>query len=304
MKNFENHVPVMLNEVLQYLKPQKHELYADCTFGAGGYTEAILKQENCSVIGLDRDESVKKFADKIKENYKERFEFYNVKFSEIENILNGRKLDGIVLDIGVSSMQIDNADRGFSFQKDSKLDMRMGNNTLSAYDIVNNTNEQELANIIYNYGDEVKSRHIAKKIIEKRKQKPIETTFELADIVRYFYPKREGKIDPATKTFQAIRIAVNDELSELKKILELSKKILNTNGRLVVVSFHSLEDEIVKDFIKKETGKGIKKDKYSSKNENVFNFKLLTKRVIAPTEEEVRENVRARSAKLRALQKC
>ncbi|HSQ98274.1 MAG TPA: 16S rRNA (cytosine(1402)-N(4))-methyltransferase RsmH [Rickettsiales bacterium] len=303
MKNFENHIPVMLKEVLQYLNPKSNELYADCTFGAGGYTEAILKQANCSVIGLDRDSSVQEFANKIKKDFQNRFEFYNVKFSDIENILNGRKLDGMVLDIGVSSMQIDNADRGFSFQKDSKLDMRMGNNSLSAYDIVNNSNEQELANIIYNYGDEVKSRHIAKKIIEKRKEKPIETTFELADIVRYFYPKREGKIDPATKTFQAIRIAVNDELSELKKILELSKKILNKNGRLVVVSFHSLEDEIVKGFVKKETNKGIKKDKYS-KDKNTYNFNLLTKKVVVPTEEEVRKNVRARSAKLRALQKC
>lgn len=303
MKNNENHTPVLLNEVLQYLKPSDNELYVDCTFGAGGYTEAILEKAKCNVIGLDRDSTVRKFADRIKQNFKDGFEFHNIKYSDIETILNGRKLDGIVLDIGVSSMQIDNVDRGFSFQKNSKLDMRMGNNELSAYEIVNNSSEEDLANIIYNYGDEVKSRHIAKKIVERRKEKPIETTFELADIVRYFYPKREGKIDPATKTFQAIRIAVNGELDELKKILELSKKLLKNNGRLVVVSFHSLEDKIVKDFVKKETNKGIKKDKYS-KNKNIVDFKLLTKRVVVPTEKEIEENIRARSAKLRALKKC
>lgn len=303
MKNNENHTPVLLNEVLQYLKPSDNELYVDCTFGAGGYAEAILEKAKCNVIGLDRDSTVQKFADRLKQNFKNRFEFHNIKYSDIETILNGKKLDGIVLDIGVSSMQIDNADRGFSFQKNSKLDMRMGNNELSAYEIVNNSSEQDLANIIYNYGDEVKSRHIARKIVEKRKEKPIETTFELADIVRYFYPKREGKIDPATKTFQAIRIAVNGELEELKKILELSKKLLKKNGRLVVVSFHSLEDKIVKDFVKKETDKGIKKDKYS-KDKNIVDFELLTKRAVVPTEEEIEENIRARSAKLRALKKC
>jgi 16S rRNA (cytosine1402-N4)-methyltransferase len=303
MKNCENHTPVMLNEVLQYLKPNNEELYVDCTFGAGGYTRGILEIANCSVIGLDRDPLVQKFADEIKQNFDNRFEFHNIKYSDIETILNGRKVDGIVLDIGVSSMQIDNADRGFSFQKDSRLDMRMGNNNLSAYEIVNNTDERELADIIYNYGDEVKSRHIAKMIVEKRKEKPIETTFELADIIRYFYPKRKGKIDPATKTFQAIRIAVNGELDELKAILELSKKLLNEDGRLIVVSFHSLEDKIVKDFIKTETDKGLKKDKYS-KNKNIVDFELLTKKAVVPAEKEVEANVRARSAKLRALKKC
>ncbi|MDD2840431.1 MAG: 16S rRNA (cytosine(1402)-N(4))-methyltransferase RsmH [Rickettsiales bacterium] len=303
MKNSENHTPVLLKEVLQYLNPCDKELYVDCTFGAGGYTKAILEKADCNVIGLDRDSTVKKFTDTIKQTFQDRFEFHNIKYSDIETILDGRKLDGIVLDIGVSSMQIDDADRGFSFQKNSRLDMRMGNNQISAYEIINNTNEQDLANIIYNYGDEVKSRHIARKIVEKRKEKPIETTFELAEIVRYFYPKREGKIDPATKTFQAIRIAVNGELDELEKILELSKKLLKTNGRLVVVSFHSLEDKIVKDFVKRETNKGVKKDKYS-KDKNIVDFELLTKRAVVPTEEEVKKNIRARSAKLRALKKC
>ena len=268
MKSYENHVPVMLNEVLKFMNPMDNEVYVDCTFGAGGYTEGILEKANCNVIGLDRDPSVKQFADIIKKKFNDRFDFYNIKFSDIESILNGNKVDGIVLDIGVSSMQIDNPERGFSFQKNSRLDMRMGNNQISAYEIVNNTPEKELA-----------------------------------DIVRFFYPVRKTKIDPATKTFQAIRIAVNGELDELKKILELSKTILKPNGRLVVVSFHSLEDKIVKDFIKKETSKGLKKDKYS-KEENKADFELLTNKAITPTEEEIKNNVRARSAKLRAIKKC
>lgn len=303
MKNLEYHVPVMLKEVMEYLKPSDNKIYVDCTFGAGGYAREILDKSNCKLIGLDRDETVKVFADDVKTQFGDRFEFYNIKYSDIENILNGRKVDGLVLDVGVSSMQIDNADRGFSFQKNSKLDMRMGENSISAYDIVNNYTEEEIANIIYNYGDEVKSRHIAKKIVETRKIKPIETTFELADIVRSFYLGKRGKIDPATKTFQAIRIAVNDELNELKKILSISKNILNKDGRLVVVSFHSLEDKIVKDFIKEETNKGKKNDKYSNiKLES--DFELLTNKAVVPSEEEVEKNIRSRSAKLRALKKC
>lgn len=303
MKNLEYHIPVMLKEVLEYIDPKDNEVFIDCTFGAGGYAREILKKSNCKLIGIDRDESVKCFAEDLKKKFGNRFEFYNEKYSNIEKILHGKKVDGIVLDVGVSSMQIDNANRGFSFQKNSKLDMRMGNNSVSAYDIVNNFSEEELSNIIYYYGDEVKSRHIAKKIAELRKIKPIETTFELANIVRSFYFGKKGKIDPATKTFQAIRIAVNDELNELKKILNISKHILNKNGRLVIVCFHSLEDKIVKDFIKIETNKGKKIDKYSN-NKVDADFELLTKKAVIPSEGEVDENIRSRSAKLRALRKC
>ena len=303
MNNLDYHIPVMLNEVLEYLNPKDDEIFVDCTFGAGGYARKILEKANCKLIGIDRDESVKIFADDVKTKFSDRFEFYNDKYSNIEKILDNRKVDGIVLDVGVSSMQVDNCDRGFSFQKNSRLDMRMGNNSISAYEIINNTPEEELANIIYNYGDEVKSRHIAKKIVELRKIKPIETTFELANIVRSFYTGKKGKIDPATKTFQAIRIAVNDELNELRKILEISKKVLNKDGRLVVVCFHSLEDKIVKDFVKQETNKGKKNDKYS-KNIIKADFELLTKKAITPNNREVQNNIRSRSAKLRALKKC
>ena len=303
MNNLDYHIPVMLNEVLEYLNPKDDEIFVDCTFGAGGYARKILEKANCKLIGIDRDESVKIFANDVKTKFGDRFEFYNDKYSNIEKILDNRKVDGIVLDVGVSSMQVDNCDRGFSFQKNSRLDMRMGNNSISAYEIINNTPEEELANIIYNYGDEVKSRHIAKKIVELRKIKPIETTFELADIVRSFYTGKKGKIDPATKTFQAIRIAVNDELNELRKILEISKKVLNKNSRMVDVYFNSWEDKIVKDFVKQETNKGKKNDKYS-KNIIKADFELLTKKAITPNDREVQNNIRSRSAKLRALKKC
>jgi len=303
MNNLQNHIPVMLKEVLDYLEPRDSEEFADCTFGAGGYTRAILEAANCRVIAMDRDSSVQNLADDVRAEFGERFEFYNRKFSDLEDVLHGRQIDGMVLDIGVSSMQLDNAERGFSFQKNSRLDMRMGNNSFSAYDVVNNTAEEELANIIYNYGDEVKSRQIAKKIVEQRQTKPIETTYELADIVRYFYGSKTGRIDPATKTFQAIRIAVNDELNELKKLLELSKNVLKKGGRLVAVSFHSLEDRIVKDFIKLETNKGVKNDKYSESRRDT-SFELLTNRAVRPGMAEIQNNVRARSAKLRALKRC
>ncbi|MDR2526503.1 MAG: 16S rRNA (cytosine(1402)-N(4))-methyltransferase RsmH [Rickettsiales bacterium] len=286
-----SHNPVLLNEVLHFLEPQDDKIYLDCTFGAGGYTNAILNSAKCEVIGIDRDVTTKKFADEIKND---RFTYFNMKFSEIDKL--NKSFDGIALDIGVSSMQVDNAERGFSFKKEAKLDMRMGQNILSAHDIVNITGESNLSDILYRYGDEVRARKIAKEIVKNR---PINTTFELVNIVKKFYPIK-NKIDPSTKTFQAIRIAVNDELNELKKVLELSKILLNPHGRLVVVSFHSLEDKIVKDFMNSLVDK-TKNDKYKVKEEK---FKLLTKKPIVPSKEEIDNNIRSRSAKLRAIEKC
>jgi 16S rRNA (cytosine1402-N4)-methyltransferase len=287
-----SHKSVLLSEVLHYLKPQDNETYLDCTFGAGGYTKAILQAAKCHVIGIDRDITTKQFADEINTD---RFKYYNMKFSEIDKLM--ATFDGIVMDIGVSSMQIDSADRGFSFQKDAPLDMRMGNNKISAYDIINRGGEGNLADIIYRYGDEVKARHIAKKIVQNR---PINTTFELANIVRSFYPRKIGKIDSATKTFQAIRIAVNDELGELEKVLELSKTLLKPGGRLIVVSFHALEDKIVKNFMNMLVIKE-KHDKYKNRQ---CSFELLTKKPVVPTNWEIADNIRSRSAKLRGIKKC
>jgi 16S rRNA (cytosine1402-N4)-methyltransferase len=302
MKNNIPHTPVMLNEVLNNLSPQAGEIYLDCTFGAGGYTKAFLKLANCIVIGIDRDKNVQQYADSVKREFGERFSFLYGKFSEADKLLrqiNINKVDAIIMDLGVSSMQLDEEKRGFSFNKEAKLDMRMDQGNISAYDVINKYSEEELANIIYNYGDEKKSRKIAKRIIEQRKNKSIETTIELANIVRSCF-KTRGKIDNATKTFQAIRIFVNDELNELKKALELSKILLNKNGRLIVVTFHSLEDKIVKDFIQKETGYSMrKKNKYASKDKQTSEFLLDIKKAVLVSENEIKKNVRARSAKLR-----
>ena len=304
MQNKVEHISVMLNEVLTYLQPHDGDVILDATFGAGGYTKAILNSSNCKVIATDRDENVLKFANDIKNIYNDRFEFYNLKFSEIKNVLKENSLDGIVLDLGVSSMQLDNANRGFSFNKEAELKMTMGKNDINAYDIINNYDEKNIADIIYNYGEEVKSRVIAKKIIEYRKNKNIETTTELANIVRSCFPNKKTKIDYATKTFQAIRIFVNDELNELQTILNDSIKLLKSNGRLVIVSFHSLEDRIVKNFFNKNGDTKLEKiNKYKDEKIKTI-FKIITKKPVMVSEFEILKNNRSRSAKLRGAIKC
>ena len=304
MQSKKEHISVMLNEVLNYLKPKNGDVILDGTFGAGGYTRAILESCNCKVIGTDRDETVLKFVDGVKNDFKDRFEFYNVKFSEIKNVVEENSLDAIVLDLGVSSMQLDNGNRGFSFNKEAPLIMTMGRNNITAYDVVNDYDEKNIADIIYNFGEEVKSRAIAKKIIEYRKNKAIETTTELADIVRSCFPNKYTKIDFATKTFQAIRIFVNDELKELETILNDSIKLLKSGGRLIVVSFHSLEDRIVKDFLNNNgDSKLLKINKYKEVQKETL-FKVLTKKPVIVSSVEVDKNRRARSAKLRGAVKC
>lgn len=300
------HISVMLDEVLKSLSPKSGETYLDCTFGAGGYTRAILESANCKVISIDRDKNVEKYVNEVKKEFKDRFSFLYGKFSEVDKLLkqiNVEKVDAVIMDLGVSSMQLDEGNRGFSFNKEADLDMRMSEDGLSASEVVNSYKEDELADIIYRYGDEKKSRQIAKKITEQRRKKRIETTTELANIVRSCFAGR-GKTDNATKTFQAIRIFINDELNELKKALEISKKILNKGGRLIVVTFHSLEDKIVKDFLRKESGHlSRKKNKYA-KQEEKFEFLLDIKKAVIVSDEETKNNIRARSAKLRVAIKA
>lgn len=300
----KEHISVMLDEVLKLLKIRDESIILDGTFGAGGYTKAFLENAKCKVIATDRDISVEKFANEIKGEYKERFEFLNIKFSEIKNFIQENSLDAIVLDLGVSSMQLDNGERGFSFNKEAPLNMTMGKNDITAYDVVNNFEEENIANIIYMFGEEVKSRIIAKKIVEFRKNKPIKTTLELADIVKSCFPNKHYKIHPATKTFQAIRIFVNEELNELKTILNDSIKLLKKGGKLVIVTFHSLEDKIVKDFFKENSDLALKKiNKFKEEQEKTI-FKVLTKKPIIVSENETQTNKRARSAKLRGAEKC
>ena len=288
----------MLQEVLTALKPQKGEVYVDATFGNGGYTKAILETADCKVIALDRDPTVKIRVNEFKNMYGDRFEFRAGQFGDFADLVP-EKINGAVFDIGVSSMQLDEAERGFSFSKEGALDMRMSQDGISAKDIVNSYDEEALADLIYQYGEERKSRQIAKRIAEYRQNKKIETTTELAEIIYSVIHKKFGEIDPATRTFQALRIAVNDELDELSRGLSGAANRLQKNGRLVVVDFHSLEDRIVKNFFKENGGKRIRVSKYAPElvqDEHLF---AEVSKVIMPTAEECGKNPRARSAKLR-----
>lgn len=294
------HSSVMPTEVLQLLKPQDNSRYIDATFGAGGHTRLIL--DSCSsskVIAVDRDTNVSVFAHEIKQQYGERFAFINSKFSSIPNIIRNQKIDGILFDVGVSSMQIDSAQRGFSFMKDGPLAMTMGQNKISAYDIVNDFKEDELARIILEYGEEKAATRIAKEICEKRRIRPIATTLELAEIVRSVV-RQSGKIHPATLTFQALRIFVNDELKELALGLEGALRNLAVGAKVVVITFQGLEDKIVKDIFRSYTHKP-HINKYKSEATS-RGFISLTKNALRPSRQEIKSNPRARSAKMRAVE--
>ncbi len=310
MKGFctgENlHLPVMLNEVLQYLTPRDGETYLDGTFGAGGYSRALLTAADCTVYAIDRDPDVRPLADKLAAEFPGRFHFLSGTFGTMETLLASTgvtQLEGIVLDIGVSSMQLDTAERGFSFMADGPLDMRMGKTGRDAATLVNEAEEKELADILYYYGDEHKSRRIARRIIEERAKTAITRTGQLASIIRAAAGKREGKIDTATKSFQALRIWVNDELGELERGLEAAEKLLAPGGRLVVVSFHSLEDVIVKRFLQERSGKKEQVSRHQiiqASAQETPRFTLLKRSVVKPTDDEVATNPRARSSRLRA----
>lgn len=290
------HIPVLLKEMLLQLSPHSGGIYVDATFGAGGYSKAILESADCKVYAVDRDETVTKFYDDLNVKYPNRIKLFIEKFSNIKNLLdsnNIKGINGIVFDVGVSSMQLDNGDRGFSFLRDGPLNMSMDNYShMNASTFVNALREEEIANTIYNYGGERHSRRIARAIVNARKKKIIKTTFELADIVRSVVFRGKSKIDPATRTFQAIRIWVNDELGELEKGIKAASEILSENGKLIVVTFHSLEDRIVKTVFKDLCEPGPTKT-----------FSLLNKKVIKASAEEINANPRARSAKLRAIQR-
>jgi 16S rRNA (cytosine1402-N4)-methyltransferase len=293
------HIPVMLDEVLQNLNLQDGKVYVDATFGNGGYTEAILKAANCKVISIDRDPNVKPRADELGKKYGDRFEFRAGQFGDFHELIN-QQIDGAVFDIGVSSMQLDQAERGFSFSKNAPLDMRMSCEGTSAADVVNAMGEKELADIIYNFGEERKSRQIAAKIALYRKTKKIETTKELAEIIYSVIRKTPNAIDPATRTFQALRIFVNGELDELENGLKGATDCLNPMGRMVVVTFHSLEDRIVKNFFNENAGKKEAVNRYApvtTSNKNVVFAKVS--KAVNPSQEEKDNNPRSRSAKLR-----
>ncbi len=300
------HRPVMLEEVIASLQPQDGKVYLDGTFGAGGYTKAILSHANCTVYAIDRDPEAIQRAHVLQKSLP-HLHIVEGNFADMDQLMASQhpsKVDGIVLDLGVSSPQLDQAERGFSFQKDGPLDMRMEKHGPTAADIVNSYPEHKLAHILWTYGDEKKSRQIAHRIVQERSKKPFTTTLQLSGLVHSVIPKHPSqKIDPATKTFQALRIYINKEIESLKRGLIAAEKILNPGGHLVVVSFHALEDKEVKVFLQSRSGKKSNPSRYSplplSSIEHAPTFQLIEKKAIAPRPQEVARNARARSAKLR-----
>ncbi len=300
-----SHKPVMIDEAIASLMPKTGEIYVDGTFGAGGYSKAILESSDCKVIAIDRDEMVTRYAEVLKKKYSDRFVFVVGEFANMKSLLKDigiREVDGVVLDIGVSSMQLDTKERGFSFSHDGPLDMRMGNYGENAAYFINNAAQDEIADVIYNLGGERKSRAIAKAIVEARSVKPITRTTDLAEIIIKSVGRYKDTIHPATRTFQAIRIWVNDELKQLRMALEAAESMLRPGGRLVVVTFHSLEDAIVKNFFNERSGKdsGASRHLPVKKKVRESTFSIINRKPKIPSEKEVANNPRARSAKLRA----
>jgi len=300
------HLPVMLREVLSQLSPRDGGVYIDGTFGAGGYSRGILDAAGCRVVGIDRDISAITSGASLVEKFDGRLVLAEDRFSRLDQVardLGFSRVDGVVLDVGVSSMQIDQAERGFSFRSDGPLDMRMEHGGKNAADVVNKLDERELARVISTLGEEKRARAVARAIGEGRNDAPIRTTNELADIVRRVVRSKPGEIDPATRTFQALRIYVNDELNELANALLAAERILSPGGRLVVVAFHSLEDRLVKTFLTARSSAPAISRHEPETQALPSTFKLLTKKPLVPSEGETNENPRARSAKLRAGQR-
>jgi len=309
------HKPVLLNEVIEALLPEgrAHDgaIFVDGTFGAGGYTRALLETANCTVFAIDRDPDAVRGAAPLLERFADRLQVIQGRFGDMARLLADRGVDrvqGITFDFGVSSMQLDQAARGFSFRFSGPLDMRMEQSGQSAADIVNAMAERPLADLIFTFGEERQARRIARAIVAARDLAPIETTDRLADIVRRAIGAKPNAkaIDPATRTFQALRIAVNDELGEIDRGLAAAERLLSPGGRLAVVSFHSLEDRRVKQFLRDRAGaapKGSRHLPIAQTNVEAPVFRLLSPGGIVASEDEVRGNPRARSARLRVAER-
>jgi 16S rRNA (cytosine1402-N4)-methyltransferase len=303
------HVPVMAREVVEALRPHDGGHYLDGTFGGGGYTAAILDRADCRVVAIDRDPEAIAAGRTLAERYAPRLTLIEGRFGDMAELLSAegvREVDGVALDLGVSSRQFDQAERGFSFRAAGPLDMRMEKRGGSAADLVNDGDEKELADLIWRYGEERKSRRVARAIVERRRQKRIETTADLAEIVRRAVgPAARDESDPATRTFQALRIAVNDELGELERGLAAAEQVLAPGGRLAVVSFHSLEDRAVKEFVRTRSGRVPAPSRHAptSGRPPAATLRDLTRRPVVPSDAEVAANPRARSARLRVAEK-
>jgi 16S rRNA (cytosine1402-N4)-methyltransferase len=301
------HIPVLGAESVAMLQPRDGGIYVDATFGAGGYSRAILDAADTSVIGIDRDRTAIAAGFDLVDRSNGRLTLVEDRFSNLAEVCAAqgtRAVDGVVMDVGVSSMQVDEAGRGFSFRLDGPLDMRMGHDGATAADVVATASEADLANIIYIFGEERHSRAVARAIVAARKDAPITTTRALAEIVSKVVWAKPGEIHPATRTFQALRIFVNEELDELHLALSAAERVLKPGGRLVVVSFHSLEDRMVKNFLS-ERGKTGGGSRHLPEVAHVTpSFRILTKRPVTAGDDELRANPRARSAKLRAAERA
>ncbi len=302
------HVPVLLGAVLAALMPCDGAVYVDGTFGAGGYSAALLAAAQCRVLGIDRDpESVRRGA-ALASRHAGRLTLVEGCFGDIERLVGEvapGPIAGVAFDLGVSSIQLDSPERGFSFRHDGPLDMRMSGTGRSAADLVAGLSEEELAGLIRSLGEERFARRVARAIVAARRRRPIGRTGELAEIVRAAVPTREPGLDPATRTFQALRIAVNDELGELDRGLAGAEHVLMPGGRLAVVAFHSLEDSRVKSFLRQRSGTAAAASRHAppSPRAPTPSFRLLTRRAMRPNPAEIARNPRARSARLRAAER-
>ncbi len=306
------HTPVMQAEILETLAPRDGAIYVDSTLGGGGTSRGLLEAAECRVCAIDRDPSAIENSAALAARYPGRLTLIQGRFGEMEQLLapHGiREVDGIAFDLGVSSMQIDDAARGFSFRYDAALDMRMGSGGPSAEEVINTAPQEMLADLIYDYGEERRARAVARAIVAAREEAPIRRTSQLADIVRAVVRRGAGGIDPATRTFQALRIHVNDELGELDRGLAASERLLKPGGRLAVVSFHSLEDRRVKAFLNARAGALPRPSRHlpeaiaDATNSPQPSFTLLHKRARKPGAAEERTNPRARSARLRGAER-
>jgi 16S rRNA (cytosine1402-N4)-methyltransferase len=304
------HVPVMLAEVLETLAPRDGARYLDGTFGGGGYAGAILAAAACTLYAIDRDPDAIARGAALAAQSAGRLHLLEGRFGDMLALLEAEgigQLDGVVLDLGVSSFQLDEIDRGFSFRGDGPLDMRMSKDGKSAADLVNSLDESELADVLYQLGEERYSRRIARVIVAARREAPITTTARLAALVRGCVPRDPSGIDGATRSFQALRLAVNDELGEIERGLAAATQLLAPGGRLVVVAFHSLEDRIVKRFMAAQAGRSAGTSRHDpsalTQRAAPAGFRLLTPKALRPGRAETDANPRARSARLRGIQR-
>ena len=302
------HAPVMVQEMLASLAPRDGGVYLDGTYGGGGYSAAILDHAHCTVYAIDRDEAAIARGAALAARYPGRLNLLHARFGDMLDTMAAvsvRALDGVVLDIGVSSFQLDEPARGFSFRTEGPLDMRMSQTGTTAGDLVNTLPERELADLLYTFGEERASRRVARAIVAARAEAPLVSTGRLASVIRSVLRQDKSGIDPATRSFQALRISVNDELGEVERGLAQAARLLNPGGRIVVVSFHSLEDRIVKTFMAGAAGRAPAPSRHDPRGltgQPPARFRLLTSKASRPGAAEIAANPRARSARLRALE--